>query len=191
MPQRQAKPRDVTSHMMKIPTKIEIQTINQLGNSNPMENILFGFKIFVDNDDSYYTTSFFKTDKNGMIILNQSDLINNSELKQEKNIEEFKSVKANIYPLEKELTASIRKASQNYIDVTTNKEILESQLLREGFTKDNIEVAKNAIEKMAVQQKINNELFKDSKNDLVQIVTTCIEDEWLNDSIKTYKFIII
>jgi hypothetical protein len=176
---------------MKIPTKIEIQIIDQSGNSNPMENILFGFKIFVDDDDSYYTTSFFKTGKNGMLILNQSDLINNSELKWKENIDEFKIVKVNIYPLEKELTTSIRKASQNYIEVTTNKEILESQLLREGFTKDNNEVAKNAIEKMAVQQKINNELFKDSKNDLVQIVTTSIEDEWINDSVKIYKFIII
>ncbi|KAF2333732.1 hypothetical protein [Flavobacterium daemonense] len=176
---------------MKIPTKIEIQTIDQSGNSNTMENILFGFKIFVDNDDSYYTTSFFKTDKNGKLILNQSDLINNSELKWEKDINEFKIIKANIYPLEKELTSSIRKASKNYIDITTNKEVLESQLLREGFTKDNIETAKNAIEKMAVQQKINNELFKDSKNDLVQIVTTSIDDEWIDDSVKIYKFVII
>ena len=175
---------------MKIPKEITIQIIDRLENNNPIENILFGFKIF-ESEDAHYTTSYFKTNNSGSIIINQSDLIYNSELKWETDIESFQSIKTEVFVLDANCTKKVRESSENYMNITSNKETIEKHLRQSGFSDENITAATKAINSSAIDQMKIYHLFKDSKNDMVKIHTDKIEDIWKDDSNKIYKFIII
>lgn len=174
---------------MKIPKEIAIQITDTLGNNNPIENIIFGFKIF-ESEDAYYTTSYFKTDNSGSIIITQNDLINKSELKWENDIENFESIKTEVFVLDANSTKNVRGYSENYINITTNKETLEKHLKQSGFNDENIIAAAQAINNSATEQMEIHNLFKDSKNDVVEILTEKIEDIWKDNTSKLYKFII-
>ncbi|UUF13912.1 MULTISPECIES: hypothetical protein [Flavobacterium] len=174
---------------MKIPKEIAIQITDILGNNNPIENILFGFKIF-ESEDAYYTTSYFKTDNSGSIIITQNDLINKSELKWENDIESFQSIKTEVFVLDANSTKSVRGRSENYINITANTEAIEKHLKQSGFSDENITAATKAINNSATDQMEIYNLFKDSKNDMVEILTEKIDDIWKDNTNKIYKFII-
>jgi hypothetical protein len=174
---------------MNIPKEIIIQIIDRSGNNNPVKNILFGFKIF-ENENDYYTTSYFKTNNSGSIIIKQSDLINESELKWENDLENFKSSKIQVFPLDALSTIHIRDSSKNYINTTTNKEALKKHLKQSGFTDDNITAANTVINNTATKQMEIYNQFKNSKNDTFEIKTENIEDIWIDNTNKIYKFII-
>ncbi|MFB3388280.1 hypothetical protein [Flavobacterium sp. LAR06] len=175
---------------MQIPLEITIQITDRSGNNNSIRNILFGFKIF-ESEDDYYTTSYFKTNNSGCITIKQSDLINKSELKWENDIESFQSLKIEVFALDANSTKSVKENSKNYINITTQKEALEKNLKESGFSDQNIIAASQAIKNVAVGQMEIYNLFKDSKNDTVQILTDKIEDIWNDESNKIYKFTII
>ena len=175
---------------MKIPEKIEIQIIDKIGNPNRVADILFVFKIFEDAEN-YYNSSYFKSDKSGMIILSQQEIIKNCELKWESNIDNFSPSKFELSVLDSITTAELRNISKNYIDKIANETQIEKFLIDNGFSESNIQQAKKVIENTAKQQVENYNLLKTAKNDAVEIVTEKIEDEWIDDSIRIYKFIIV
>ncbi|MTH15343.1 hypothetical protein [Flavobacterium sp. LC2016-01] len=174
---------------MKIPEEIIIQITDKLGYDNSIENVVFGFRIF-ESEDDYYTTSYFKTDSNGSITIKQTDLINKSELKWENDIENFQSLKTEVFVLDANSTKSVRASSKNYINIITNKENLEKHLKQSGFNDENIIAALQAINNSANEQMEIYNLFKDSKNDIVEILTEKIEDIWKDNTSRLYKFII-
>ncbi|MEN2413384.1 hypothetical protein [Flavobacterium mesophilum] len=174
---------------MKIPKQIKIQITDELGNNNPIENILFGFKIF-ESEDNYYTTSYFKTDNSGSIIIDQNDLINKSELKWEIDIESFQSIKTEVFVLDANSTKSVKEASKNYQTITANKESIEKYLKLSDFNDETIIAATKAINNSAKEQMEIYNLCKDSINDIVEILTEKIEDVWIDNTNKIYKFII-
>lgn len=175
---------------MKIPKIIEISIIDEFGNPNTIENIIFTFKIYED-EESYFTSSFFKTNNHGIAKITQQDLIKSSELKWENDIENFEPFKTEIMILDSDSTINLKKATENYINTTTNISNLENSLLNSGFTEKNIAAAKEVILRKASEQLLLKELFQTAKNDVFQIITEKIEDKWINDSNKIYEFIIV
>ena len=174
---------------MKIPANIEILIVDEFGNPNPIEGIIFTFKIY-ESEESYYTSSFFKTDEFGTANISQQNLIESSELKWETNIKNFEPIKIEVFILDPASTIRLKTATKNYVDKRSNERKLESYLIGSGFTESNIENAKQTILKSACEQMKLKELFQNAKNDIVNIVTEKVEDIWKNDVKKTYKFVI-
>jgi hypothetical protein len=61
---------------MIIPVEITIQIIDAFGKSTPVENLIFGLKMFSDGG-SWYNYSIFKTNLNGRIHLTRQQIIDN------------------------------------------------------------------------------------------------------------------
>ena len=174
---------------MQLPGKIQIQIVNKLGEINPLDNIFFGLKIFTD-EGHWHNYSFFKTDLTGRVELSRQQIIDNAEINYPVNFSIGTPTEFQIYVWDGKLINDLMLATKRIADIYKDNNLLNQQLLKEGFSKEAIP---GMIESFSIQPDNNTELYeylKDVKNSSVQVYTTKIQDVWMDELPKSYQFII-
>jgi hypothetical protein len=174
---------------MILPDKIEIRIVDRSGQSNPLANIIFGLKVF-KNNDAWYNYSVFKTDSDGHIVLTRQQIIDNTELKHDRYIESGTSTRFEIYVWDGLMTAGLISTTKRLLELYKDESFIRKDLSRHGVAEENIPAAIEATQKKGRDDLALFEQIKDAMNANVQIYTGKIEDVWLDVSPKQYEFII-
>lgn len=167
---------------MTLPTKIDIQITDSTGRPNPLENVLFGLKVFID-EDSWHNYSIFKSNADGHITLTKQDIIDNTELKWETNISPTSPTKFELYVWEGQQTEDLVKSTQRLLELYNDKDFLRQDLKRHGFTDENMNDALASINNKAPEDAALYQYIKDAINNSIKIDTVKIEGIW-SDSFK-------
>ncbi len=177
---------------MYIPKQILIEIVNQ-NNENLDLEILFGLKIFINNE-SCHNYSMIKTLSNGKKFISQEDIINNTELKHLESISNFESEKIEFYIWSCEARNSLincLKATENTLNQENPKEVIENELINRGSTAEDAEkYSIEMVEKLRGDLKMLTDLY-DCKNCETLFKIESIIDIWKDNSSKTYKFVVI
>jgi hypothetical protein len=172
-----------------IPDKIEIQVVDSSGQPNPLENVLFGLKLFRDAN-SWYTYSLFKSNHSGHIILTRQDIIDNTEIKNEKFSIASTSTHIELRVWEGEQTEQFKRAIGKLMQAYDDDNFIEADLKRRGVKDYDIEKAIFVTQNKAIEDKRIYESIKNAINNSVNIKTRQIEDHWTDSQPKFYKFTI-
>jgi hypothetical protein len=174
---------------MIIPTQIDIQIVDKAGQPSQLANVLFGLKIF-KADNSWHNYSVFKSDAAGHVTLTRQNIIDNTELKFEKEIIDNKPAKFELYVWEGQVTEAMLMMSYRLLQTYNDKNLIILDLKRHGVADEDIPGAVEKARQKAIKDKAFYEYIKDAVNNKVQVVTQKIEDVWQNDANKSYEFII-
>ena len=174
---------------MILPSKIEIQITNAAGRPNLLENVLFGLKIFT-SDGSYHNYSPFKSDMGGHIVLTKQDIIANTELKWEKNLQSKIPTRFELYVWRGEEATDLIKTTKELLELYEDEKRLEEGLKQRGIVGENMKHALLAISKQAPEDKEFYLSIKDAINHLVKVHPEKIKGIWLDNSPKSYQFVI-
>jgi len=174
---------------MILPTKIDIQITDRIGKPNPLENVLFGLKIFI-SEDSWHNYSAFKSDIAGQITLTEQDILANTELKWEKNISPSTTTKFELYVWDGQHTDEIIKITHRLLELYKDKDFITHDLKRHGVLDENIPHAIEVTNNKAIKDKAFYEYIKNAVNNSVHVDTVKIEGIWNDSFQKSYKFII-
>ena len=174
---------------MILPSRIEIQITNAAGKLNLLGNVLFGLKIFT-SDGSYHNYSPFKSDMAGHIVLTKQDIIANTELKWEKNLQSKISTRFELYVWQGEESIDLIETTRELIERYEDEKSIEEDLKRHGILGENMKHALSAIRKQVPEEKEFYISIKDAINHLVKVHPEKIKGIWLDNSPKSYQFII-
>lgn len=174
---------------MILPSKIDIQIIDTAGRSNLLENVLFGLKVFT-SDSSWHNYSFFKSNVFGHVALTKQDIIENTELKWEKNIQVAAPTRFELYVWNGKVAAGLIESTRQSLELYRGKAFVEQDLKQYGIADENIAQALLAIDRQAAEERKFYSYVKDAINNLVKIETEKLEGIWFDDSPKLYQFII-
>jgi G3E family GTPase len=180
---------NIKAFEMILPSKIDIQIIDAAGGVNLLANILFGLKIFTSYS-SWHNYSFFKSDAAGHIVLNKQDIIDNTELKWEKDIQAINPTRFELYMWEGKQVVDIIEATRQLLKLYDDKELIEQDLKRHGITGKSMAHALLVADRQAIEDKKFYFYIKDAVNNSVRIDTKKIEGTWFDDSPKSYQFVI-
>jgi len=174
---------------MILPTKIDIQIIDRTGGLNPLENVLFGLKVFI-NENSWHNYSKFKSNAEGHITLTKLDIIDNTELKWETNIGPAIPTKFALYVWDGQQTEDLIKSTQKLLELYNDKDSIREDLKRRGFADEQIPGVLEKVNSKSSEDKVLYEYIKDAVNNYVQIDTDKIEGIWKDSFEKLYYFTI-
>ncbi len=174
---------------MILPTKIDIQIIDRTGRPNPIENVLFGLNVFI-TENSWHNYSAFKSNAAGIISLTSQDIIDNTELKWETNSLAANPTKFELYVWKRKHTDEMIKMTQRLLELYNDKNFIQQDLQRHGFTGENTPHAITATNNKVIEDKAFYNYIKDAVNNSVQIVTDKIEGIWSDRAQKSYEFVI-
>ena len=174
---------------MILPSKIEIQITNAAGKPNPLENVLFGLKIFT-SDGSYNNYSPFKSDMAGHIVLTKQDIIANTELKWEKDFQSKIPTIFELYVWQGEEAIDLIETTRELLERYEDEKFIEEDLKRHGIVGESMKHVLLAISKQAPEDKEFYLSIKDAINHLVKVHPKKIAGIWLDDSPKMYQFVI-
>lgn len=174
---------------MMLPSEIGIQVVDAAGGVNLLGNILFGLKI-VTSEGSWHNYSFFKSDAAGRIILTKQNIIDNTGLKWETDIQAVAPTGFELYVWEGKNVADIIEATRRLLEIYDDKEFIGQDLKRHGITDEGMAHALLAADRKAVEDKKFYYYIKDTINNSVSIHTEKIVGTWFDDSPKSYHFII-
>ena len=174
---------------MILPSKIEIQITNAAGKPNPLGNVLFGLKIFT-SDGSYHNYSPFKSDMAGHIVLTKQDIIANTELKWEKNLQSKIPTRFELYVWQGEEAIDLIETTRELIERYEDEKFIEEDLKRRGIVGESMKHALSVIKHAAGDSKEFYLSIKDAINHLFKVHPEKIKGIWLDNSPKSYKFVI-
>jgi len=150
---------------------------------------LFGLKIFISNG-SYHNYSLFKSDMAGHILLTKQDIIANTELKWEKNLQSKIPTRFELYVWRGEEAIDLIEATRELLERYEDEKFLEEDLKRHGIVGENMKHALSVISKQAPEDKEFYLSIKDAINHLVKVHPEKIKGIWLDNSPKSYQFVI-
>jgi hypothetical protein len=174
---------------MVLPSKIEIQIIDALGKPNPLGNVLFGLKVFT-SDGSYHNYSPFKSDMAGHVVLTEQNIIANTELKWEKNLQSKIPTRFELYVWQGEGATDLIETTRELIERYEDEKFIEEDLKRRGIVGESMKHALSVISKQAAEDKEFYLSIKDAINHLVKVHPEKIKGIWLDNSPKSYQFVI-
>jgi hypothetical protein len=174
---------------MILPSKIEIQITNAAGKPNPLGNVLFGLKIFA-SDGSYHNYSPFKSDMAGYVLRTKQDIIANTELKWEKNLQSKIPTRFELYVWQGEEAIDLIETTRELLELYEDEKFIEEDLKRHGIVGESMKHALSAISKQAPEDKEFYFSIKDAINHLVKVHSEKIKGIWLDNSPKSYQFVI-
>jgi hypothetical protein len=174
---------------MILPSRIDIQIVNAAGERHLLGNVLFGLKIFTSNK-SWHNYSLFKSDVDGHVVLTAQDIIANTELKWDKNIQAPTPTKFELYVWKGSDAASLIESVKLLLEHYEDKAAVEQDLKRHGITSENMASALLVVAKQAVEDKKLYSYIKDAVNSLVRINTEKVKGIWTDDVPKFYSFVI-
>lgn len=172
---------------MMIPEKIEIQIINKAGHPNPINNLLFGLKIY-NNKDSWYNFSPFRSNPDGKVLLTRLSIIINASIIPDEN--DLEQTEFEIYVWKGQQTDSLIFRTRKSLINMGDDDFIRQDLIRHGVDEKNIADAITITKNKKREEEIFYELIKDAPNNSVQIQTQKIEGIWSDNSPKIYEFII-
>ena len=150
---------------------------------------MFGLKIFISNG-SYHNYSLFKSDMAGHILLTKQDIIANTELKWEKNLQSKIPTRFELYVWRGEEAIDLIEATRELLERYEDEKFLEEDLKRHGIVGENMKHALSVISKQAPEDKEFYLSIKDAINHLVKVHPEKIKGIWLDNSPKSYQFVI-
>ena len=174
---------------MILPSRIEIQIIDTAGKPNPLRNVLFGLKVFT-SDGSYHNYSLFKSDMAGHIVLTKQDIIANTELKWEKNLQSKIRTRFELYVWQGEQAINLIEDIRESLKLFEDEKFVEENLKRHGFVGERMKHALSVTSKQAAEDKEFYLSIKGAINHLVKVHPKKIASIWLDDSPKSYQFVI-
>jgi hypothetical protein len=174
---------------MILPSTILIQIIDNTGKPNPLENVLFGLKIF-SSDTEYYNYSVFKSNALGQVTLTRQDIIDNTELKHESNITSATPTRIELYIWEGEITDIMIRGTQLLLERLKDSDFIAKDLKNHGVADKEIPRAVEAAQKGAGKDRAFYEYIKDAINNSIEPQPTKINDIWNDTLPKSYQFII-
>ncbi len=174
---------------MILPDKIEVQVVDKSGQSNPLSNVVFGLKIFT-TDGVWHNYSVFKTNAEGYIALTRQQIIDNTELKYNKDGESGEPTSFELYVWNGPLITTLIKSTKHLLELSGDKEFVKEDLRKHGVAETKIPAAIRATDKKRMDDMAFFEEIKDATNDSVQIYTEKIKDVWLDILPKRYQFVI-
>jgi G3E family GTPase len=174
---------------MILPSKIEIQITNAAGKPNPLGNVLFGLKIFT-SDGSYHNYSPFKSDMAGHIVLTKQDIIANTELKWEKNLQSKIPTRFELYVWQGEQDIDLIEDIRESLKLFEDDKFVEENLKRHGFVGERLKHALSVARKQAAEDKEFYLSIKGAINHLIKVHPEKIKGIWLDNSPKSYQFVI-
>jgi hypothetical protein len=137
---------------MILPSKIEIQIINVAGRPNPLGNVLFGLNIFTSGS-SYHNYSLFKSDMAGHIVLTKQDIIANTELKWEKNLQSKVPTRFELYVWRGEKAIDLIEDIRESLKIFEDDKFVEENLKRHGIVGERLKHALSVARKQAAEDK--------------------------------------
>ena len=174
---------------MILPSKIEIQIINVAGRPNPLGNVLFGLNIFTSGS-SYYNYSPFKSDMAGHIVLTKQDIIANTELKWEKNLQSKIPTRFELYVWRGEEAIDLIETTRELLERYEDEKFIEEDLKRHGIVGERMKHALLVISKQVPEDKEFYLSIKGATNHLIKVHPEKIKGIWLDNSPKSYQFVI-
>jgi hypothetical protein len=173
---------------MILPEYIEIQIVDERERPNPLENILLGLKLFME-DNSYHNYSIFKTNSKGKITLTRQQIIDNSGLSWDKvNRENQIPTRFELYIWDGKSTESLIKSTSNLLKLYDNSEFLQNDLIKRGVSPNNLETELKKVKNKAEEDKKLYEEIRLAINDNITVKNRELHGEWNDKSPKDYTF---
>lgn len=173
---------------MILPECIEIQIVDNKEQPNPLENILLGLRIFID-DNSYHNYSIFKTNSKGKAILTRQQIIDNTGLSwDEVNREKQVPTRFELYIWDGQSTEIFIKSTANLLRLYGDSEFLKNDLIKRGVSLNNIEELLGKVKNKAEEDKKLHEEIRFAINDHIVVKNRELRGEWNDKSPKDYTF---
>lgn len=173
---------------MNLPDQIEIQIVNEKGLVNPVGNILFGLRLF-NLDFSWHNYSAFKTNEKGQVILTKQNIIDNTELKWQANLNSDFPTKVEIYVWKGSETDKMIKMTKRLLELYNDEKFIIKDLKNHKIPDENIPDALKVTQMKGIEDKLFYDLIKDAINNSINIQPIKIKDTWIDASSKKYKFV--
>lgn len=174
---------------MIIPDKIKIELIDNQGNRVPIENVLLGLKLFM-SDGSWYNYSFFKTDALGEVTLSRRDIIENTELKWEKNFLSNASTKFELYVRSGNNTTDLIEAIRRILKLYEDQDAIRKDLRGSQVNEADIDMALANLQNKKFEELAFYEFIEKAVNHHIHSNPEKIEGVWKDSVPKVYRFAI-
>lgn len=130
---------------MILPDTIAVQIIDSQGNPNPIEHVLFGLKVFTD-EDTWDNYSPSKTNASGLATIAKNDILEHTELKWSTGLHSGSATKIELYVWEGKDTDALIQVTKHLLDLYSNESFLRQDLKRHGIAEEQMAEALQATE---------------------------------------------
>jgi hypothetical protein len=175
---------------MIIPDTIQVQVFDKQGDSNPIEHVLLGLKIYTSNG-SWHNYSPFKTNASGEAIITQQTIIENTGLKWEKHLFSTTPTRYELFVWGGEMTSSFINSIRRLLELYQDEEGIINDLKRRQVAEADIpkglEIARNKMEEdialyQSIEMAVNHVIHADPEK---------IKGLWEDSLPKSYRFTIV
>lgn len=147
-----------------VPKSINIQVVDENSEDLRLKNILCHLNIF-NNDNSWFTYSFIPTNINGQVRLSREEIINNTELKHQKNLQnepKLKPTKFEFFVIDNDILSVMLKNTKLFLSQTDEDVIKELESHLKNETAINNELRK--IKQKQIEDEVFYKLLKSNEN---------------------------